>query len=87
MNFVSCVVPVGSTRSGSPTWLGLCHAWLQVADANAAVRLRLCMEYFSVLKQLASKDLSDADRTSLQQQLENTTLRTQSRLAGLCYLY
>lgn len=59
---------------------------MQVADANAAVRLRLCMDYFSVLKQLASKGLSDADRARLQQQLEDTILRTQFRLAMLLLL-
>ena len=54
------------------------HA-LQVADANQAVRLRLCMEYFNVLKQLAIENLSDADKASLQQQLDDTVLLTQSR--------
>ena len=55
------------------------HEWMQVADANSAVRLHLCMEYFSTLKQLANEDLSGADRASLQQQLDDILFQTQSR--------
>ena len=55
------------------------HGWMQVADANSAVRLHLCMKYFSTLRQLDSEDLSDADKASLQQQLHYILLATQSR--------
>ena len=54
---------------------------MQVADANAAVRLRLCMSYFTTLKQLDSEGLSEADKASLQQQLDGVILQTQSRSA------
>ena len=57
------------------------HGCMQVADANAAVRLCLCMRYFTTLKQLDSEGLSDADKACLQQQLDDIILQTQSRSA------
>ena len=52
---------------------------MQVADANLEFRQQLCLDYFTLHKQLADKELSAADRADLQQQMDNILLQTQYR--------
>lgn len=56
---------------------------LQVADANSTVRQRLCLKYFTLLKQLADKDVNASVLAELQQQLDHVVMQTQSRSAIL----
>ena len=56
---------------------------MQVADANSEFRQQLCLDYFTLCKQLAGKDLTAAVRADLQQQMDAIVLQTQCRLALL----